>query len=53
MDLDENTIWYDKIINQFIQGNEHSKLAAPQQEGAETKTETSSTPTSKGTTEPL
>jgi len=53
MDLDENTIWYDRIINQFIQSNEHSELATPLQEGAETKTQTASTPPGKGKTEPL
>jgi len=53
MDLDENTIWYDRIINQFIQSNEHSELATPLQEGAEAKTQTASTPTSKGKIKPL
>jgi len=53
MDLDENTIWYDRIINQFIQSNEHSELATPLQEGAEAKTQTASTPPGKGKTEPL
>jgi len=53
MDLDENTIWYDRIINQFIQSNEHSELATPLQEGAETKTQTASTEASKSTTCPV
>jgi hypothetical protein len=48
----DNTLWYDEIINQ-LEDDESSKLAAPFQEGAEAETETASTPTSKGTTEPI
>ena len=43
--VDENTLWYDKVINdamKAVQEDDHSKLATPQQEGTETKTETAS-----------
>ena len=29
---EDNTLWYDKVINEAIKNNESSKLAAPQQE---------------------
>jgi hypothetical protein len=45
---DENTLWYDTVLNQIIQGNEHPKLATPLQEGSEEKTETTSSPPSEG-----
>ena len=28
---EDNTLWYDKVINEAIKNNESSKLAAPQQ----------------------
>lgn len=43
--VDENTLWYDKVINdamKAVQEDDHSKLATPQQEGKEEKTKTSS-----------
>ncbi|WJZ47997.1 hypothetical protein [Synechococcus phage DSL-LC03] len=45
----DNTVWYDKIVNQLIQDHESSKLAASLQEGAETPSQTSSHAPSKGT----
>jgi hypothetical protein len=42
MDLDKNTLWYDTVLNQILQGNEHPKLATPLQEGTEAKTQTTS-----------
>ena len=43
--VDENTIWYDKVLNESmkkVQEDDHPKLATPQQEGKEEKTKTSS-----------
>jgi len=45
----DNTLWYDRIINQTIQDNEDPKLATPLQEGTETPSQTSSYASSKGT----
>ena len=39
--IDENnTLWYDRVINRSIKKNASSKLEAPLQEGEETKIET-------------
>lgn len=43
--VDENTLWYDKVLNESmkkVQENDHPKLATSQQEGKEKKTKTSS-----------
>ena len=43
--VDENTLWYDKVLNESmkkVQEDDHSKLAASQQERKEEKTKTSS-----------
>ena len=39
---DENTLWYDTMLNQILQSNEHTELAASQQEGSKAETETAS-----------
>jgi len=39
---EDNTLWYDRVINKSIKKNASSKLEAPQQEGTEEKTETTS-----------
>ena len=39
--VDENTLWYDKVLNESmkkVQEDDHSKLAAPLKQRAETKT---------------
>tara|TARA_A100001201_G_scaffold4525_5_gene9024 strand:- start:846 stop:986 length:141 start_codon:yes stop_codon:yes gene_type:complete len=41
--MDENnTLWYDRVINESIKKNASSKLEAPQQKRSEEKTETTS-----------
>jgi len=49
----DNTLWYDRIINQAIQNDESPKLAASLQKGAETPPQTSSHASSKDTSQKL
>lgn len=48
IDID-NTKWYDRIINQFINADENPELATPLQQGEETPSQTSSSTSSQGT----
>ena len=48
IDID-NTKWYDRIINQFINADENPKLATPLQQKKETPSQTSSSTSSQST----
>ena len=39
----DNTLWYDKVINEAIKNNESSKLAVPQQETSKEDPKTTKT----------
>lgn len=49
----DNTLWYDRIINHFLEDNESSELATPFQEGSKEEIKTSSLKTSQSSIEPL
>ena len=42
-ETNENSLWYDKLINDLYQKNESSELATSQQERTEEDSQTSST----------
>ena len=51
--VEDNTLWYDKVLNETMQNNASSKQIPSLQEGEETKTQTTSNEGTKGGTQTL
>ena len=51
--VEDNTLWYDKVLNETMQNNASSKQIPSLQEGEETKTQTTSNEVPKGGTQTL
>ena len=51
--VEDNTLWYDKVLNETMQNHASPKLETPLQEGEETKTQTTSNEGTKRSTQTL
>ena len=51
--VEDNTLWYDKVLNETLQNNASPKLETSLQEGEETKTQTTSDEGTKRSTQTL